>query len=280
MLCINQVTNYTQNMPTVQRRSDTVAFKGLQRDFVQLSTSAKKSGLGGICDKIFEFFTLKTFQSDFKSLFLRNDIPLEETRNIIKRYKLIGEKSDKIEYAEALYRETKRLFGFEGVDLPLVFESGTTSKAGTIVGGSKCLMHEVTICPDLTREEIHKNIFHELRHVKQNYYSASLDYPAYLNSVFDRLRPILPKDTPENDIQLAIYIAADQMINRWGNFTIGNIPQKDIGFAKKCLLAHQNYVNPHVDRDAYYRNFLEQDAYGSEFKFDEVYQRIKSVKIS
>lgn len=288
MLCINPVINSSQKIQTAHRQPNSFAFKGLPRDVLQISKMPKKSVLGGFLDKVSAFLgvkgktitsdELKTFQSDFQSLFLREDISVEETQNIIKRYKAIEKISDKIEYANAFYQETKRNFGFEHIDLPLKFERGQESKIGTTVGGSKKLMHEVVISPDIKGDKLCRTIFHELRHVKQNYYAASLDHYAYLKSVFDKLRGKLPEGATENDLQLAMYLAGGKMIKRWGSLTPNNIPSKDMEFAKKCLDSHKNYVNPHDDKQSYFENFLEQDAYSSEFKFEKLYGIIKSKK--
>lgn len=289
MLRINPVISPVQNVQTVNRQPNSVAFKGLPRDVLQISNLPKKSVLSGFLDKVSEFLgvkgktitsdELKTFHSDFQTLFLREDISIEDTQNIIKRYKKIEQIRDKIEYAKAFYQETKRNFGFENIDLPLKFERGEKSKVGTTVGGSKKLMHEVVISPDVKGDKLRRTIFHELRHVKQNYYAASLDHYAYLNSIFDKLRGKLPEGATERDLQLAMYLSGGKMIKRWGKLTPDNIPQKDMEFAKKCLNSHKNYVNPHDNKQAYFENFLEQDAYSSEFKFEKLYNRIKSGKI-
>lgn len=286
MLCVNPIVNSTPNVQAAHRQPNNLVFKGLPKDLVQLSSSSKKSACS-VFDKIFEFLgiksksitsrELKIFQSEFQSLFLRGDISAEETMGIIERYRAIENIADKTQYANAFYRETKKDFGFEHIDLPLRFKSGKQSGAGTTVGGSKTLMHEVEISPDLSREKLPINIFHELRHVKQNYYAASLNHAEYLESVFNRLRDKLPESATENDLQCAMYLAGVKMIKRWGKFTPENIPQKDMKYAKKCLNAHKTYVNPHIDKKAYLENFLEQDAYCSEFKFEKLYDRLRNL---
>lgn len=287
MLCINPIINTTPNTKNVNKRSNIISFKGvIPKDVLQIKNTSKNTFsdiLSELVNKVLNINKknitpeiLKIYQSKFQSLFLREDISLEETKNIIKRYKSIEKTEDKIEYAKTFYEETKRNFGFENIDLPLRFQPAKKYKTGTSIGGAKSLMHEVVICPDIDRTKLPQIIFHELRHIKQNYYAANLDFRKYLNCIFNRLRPSLPENTTENDMLMAIYLTADKMVKRWGNFSPKNIPKQDMEYAKKCLNAHEHYISPKSELDEYLKNFLEQDAYGSELEFEKLYKKIKN----
>ena len=108
MLCINPIINTTQNTKNANKRSKIISFKGvLPKDVLQIKNTSKNTISGILSEWVNKVLNinkknitpeiLKIYQSKFQSLFLREDISLEETKNIIKRYKSIEKTEDKAE---------------------------------------------------------------------------------------------------------------------------------------------------------------------------------------
>lgn len=289
------IRNCILNTPTTpisfqkpQRQVAPVTFKGgLAKDVVQISSKTSKSLLENLGNTISAVLGLKEvatpeklkgFQKEFQNLFLREDISLEETKNIIKNYQKIAKIKDDRDFVQAIYNELKSNYGFGHVDLPLEFRTLQKSDKGTTIASTNVVMNRVFIHPDIRREKAPQVLFHELRHVKQNFFAACYDIMAYVDGIIKRIRPNLKNENiPEGAVIEAKTKLAAGMMNRWGMLVRPRVPKSNLEYAKTCLDAHINYVSPHKDLDIYLKNFLESDAYGADAQFAKVHKKAKKL---
>lgn len=286
----------TSNKPKQQNKATPVAFKGgLVTDVVQVASKSNKSILGTFDKVLYSVLGIKKtatpeilekFQKEFQNLFLREDISINETRNIIKNYQEIAKIKDDKKFTHEIYTELKKNFGFGHVDLPLEFRELQKTKAGTTIASSNVVMTNVSIHPDIKREKAPQVLFHELRHTKQNFLAACYDVKAYVDGIIMRLMPDLANEALTKGYNLSkesidegkLRIMAS-MMNRWGMLVRPRVPKSTMGYAKQCLEAHINYTNPHKNFDNYINNFLEKDAYSADAQFEKIHKMSQKIKI-
>jgi len=211
---------------------------------------------------------LKDINTRFKKLFLREDITLEDTKNMINEYLALESIQDNKEYAKAVYEVAKKNYGFKDIDLPLVFMKGEPlGKNKKIGGGASRTLHQIKIDSTQTKESFLSTIHHELRHVKQYYYSACLDKEMYCkNAVIAGIREINErrKDkiiiNTENLDKTVINNVIDDITSRWGELSPEKVPEQYKVWASIMLDTLKDYVPPQVNINEYRNHLQEKDA--------------------
>ena len=204
-------------------------------------------------------------QKTFKEVFLREDLTEKEALEMLNRYKeieKIGITGTKEEYALKLFDEAKRNYGFGDIKLPLYLEKNVEKSSGCISAASTYDdMLGVEIFSDIDKNKLVDVIHHELRHVKQKYFSCCLDEKGYFKIYaknFIQDRPFI-KPTEKN-LETAALNALDDAKKIWKEFSRKNLPDKYEDYAKKCLENYRNYTDGLVNFNKYQNQFMEEDA--------------------
>lgn len=222
---------------------------------------------------------LPMVRDKFQEVFMRDDIDIKETSKMLDRYrnieksKITGNKED---YIAALFKEAKKNFGFENVNIPLHIND-EIEKNPECAGYTKDLMQfgiHIKLNP---KKMSHMNIIHhELRHEKQNYLAINYNKEDYIKTSFkavyeraltnkkDFMHNMIKNKTFEEYFDEMKDIAKDdlfQIEKMYGKLDRANLREKDIPFAKKCLDAKHTRVDGKENYKEYKKNFLEKDAF-------------------
>ena len=225
---------------------------------------------------------IKNIQKAFQESFMRDNITIDETREILKRYKEIEKIKDDKEYAKALFKEAKKNFGLEKSNIELVFKEHKNAN-----GYCNRTNNEISITPNCSRSHMLDTIHHEFRHAKQHNAIYNL-YPeeyvgvralveSYAEKIIDLNKDIKPEDLNIEELwskalkefqEKGIDLTDKQMQERINhhrellkkNFVEESIPDKYKEWAKKCKDGARNYVSHDKNLVEYWNNFTEKDA--------------------
>ena len=245
------------------------------------------AGLIGVCAAIYGLavhginrISPKKLQRMLNDIYMRDDITVDEAKNIAKHFKELGKIKDKEEYADKAFEYVKKLFGLG--DKPIEFKAVKTDKKS--IGGCHIDNSEINIKYDnkTTNKELLALIHHELRHAKQHWLSFN-QYPEYAREMM--IKPTF-KDHISEDSEIAKYVDGlidkgitsvnellkhvsekfgymiDERINEYfGKLSPDNVPEKYKEFAQKCMENEKNYIKMEENDKAYRQQFVEADAY-------------------
>ena len=245
--------------------------------------------LGGICavgvagvllHKIINKPTIEKAQKAFKEIFVRDDITLKETKEILTQYKEIEKITDNQEYIKKLFELAKKNFGLSHTNITIEIKD-----LGKGYIGASDAIGNLTISSKANRKGMVNFIHHELRHSKQHDIMISENVEKYAYNVFKRkstietfkqrglYQPIYEavKQAPtakamsEKQIdEVVISILAerygDSMIAKFTEQGLGAIKYKNLDkeFVEKLFNASSNYNPTNIIK--YHFNFLEKDA--------------------
>lgn len=245
--------------------------------------------IGGICaagiagvllHKITNKPTIEKAQKAFKEIFVRDDISIKETKEILAQYKEIEKISDNQEYIKKMFEFAKKNFGLSHTNITLKIED-----LGKNTLGASDAIGNLTISSKANRKGMVNFIHHELRHSKQHDIMISENVQKYAYNVFKR------KSTIETFKQHGLYqpiydavkqtatakamsekeineIVIDILAERHGKSMIAELKKQGLGaikyenlgkdFVEKLFNASSNYNDTNPIK--YYFNFLEKDA--------------------
>ena len=191
--------------------------------------------------KKYQVKNIKNIQKAFQETFMRDDITVEQTKEMLKRYKEIEKIKDREEYIKALFEEAKKNYGFEKNPIKLIFEDKKGSN-GFCKGDNSA----ICITPSCSRSRILNTMHHEFRHAKQHLYSQPERYfRDKLNNIMDAYIDKNQSITPEKAIELLRQEVIPEKYQEWAN---------------KCRTARANYAGMEKDFVATWNNFMEVDA--------------------
>ena len=136
--------------------------------------------------------SLEKVAKNFSEIF-RKEISAEESKNLIKQYQEVFKINDKDEFCKKLYEQIKKDYGYEKLDIPLVFEKFEAREDGKIAvahwnhfNGNVAINTEFldSLPRNLKfkdKEEIMQAITHELQHTKQGEYAFRTNSTEYLD---------------------------------------------------------------------------------------------------
>lgn len=259
--------------------------------------------------KKYQVKNIKNVQKAFQKTFMRDDITVEQTREMLKRYKEIEKISNREEYAKALFNEVKKNYGLEKSNIKLVFEdmknaSGFCARDNSVI----------SITPHCSRSHIINTMHHEFRHAKQHnmVYNA---YPEFAEKnekiqviVSELVQNLVSKNInlkPEDVNSKKLWEQAEKIYNEKGfklteknkelyeyykspriaNFVPEKIRDKDREFVDRCKNAIDNYTSMDENFIKYFDNFTEKDARkagntverfvrGNAFDYANIYDKI------
>ncbi len=215
---------------------------------------------------------IKNIQKSFKEIFMRDDITVEQTREVMKRYKEIEKITDREEYAKALFEEVKKNYGMEKSNIKLIFENQEGA-------GGFCRRDNsaISITPATTKKEMMNIMHHEFRHAKQhevlyNVYpekakaacmreARARDWDEIVDNYIDQHHNgVSPEELNEVANRLMNEAVEKRIKINFGTLDKKNISDKYLEYAEKIKNASENYVHGRDDVLGYWNNFTEVDA--------------------
>jgi len=218
-------------------------------------------------------------QKMFQQAFLRDDISIKETKEILKRYKEIEKIGDNEEYIKALYEQAIKDYRLGHLSFSLSVED---LKKGTL--GAMNPAGVFTISKNAKRKDIKNIVFHEFRHAKQNDIMAATDMDRYVSGILNRANTektlknsalykdsleLLRKQGVDGEKYLLDFVKdhyKPQMIKKFQDSGYGKceIPTGAdfTDFVNKLFAGHESYVDTDglLSLYKYHTNFLEKDA--------------------
>ena len=215
---------------------------------------------------------IKKAQKVFQNAFMRDDISVEETKQILERYRNINEIKETDKFIDALFLEAKKNFGLDNSNIKI---EHTSMKKG-IAGLADAYLGVIKINSDLTSRSKYINfIHHELRHFKQQYLAANLSFEDLIQSQIDGIAASNCEQAIKEYAQLSGTKRAMErdLLHTFNlsRFDISNVPERLRSFAKKVIDTNKDTVqlelnvknNPSdkVSYKAYRKCFIEDDAF-------------------
>ena len=207
--------------------------------------------------KKFQVKNIKNVQKAFQDVFMRDDITIDDARNILKDYRKIEKISNRKKYIQALFEAAKKNYGFGHSNIKLVLEKGEK-----IHGFCPNDNSAIYITPNAPKKFLLNVMHHEFRHAKQHLYAT----PEFTN--LDQIFEILFKNTDKIRLQ-SILKDTDNIhkTKEWQNAVKilrakknQNIPVKYKEWADKCSDNIYHYISAKKNIVAYWNNYVEQDA--------------------
>ncbi len=186
---------------------------------------------------------IKNIQKAFQEVFMRDDITLNQTREIMNRYKNIEKIENKEEYIKAMFKEAKKNFGFENSSIKLVIDKLKYANGQCTNNNSYIIINT-----DISRRQILDTIHHEFRHAKQNYLANP---EKYHRAELDKLveEAIDNGNTETNLLEQCI----EQLRNKI-------VPAKYKNWTENIRNGFNNYLGIGKDFVGTWNNIVEQDA--------------------
>ena len=246
-------------------------------------------------------------QKTFQEVFMRDNITKEETIALLKRYKKIQKIENKEEYAKAVFEEAKQNFGFKDKPIKLIFKDLSNSEAR---GGCHLLNDLIeTDLKKGSKETLLGHIHHELRHAKQHEimfnefpeyaqekalnkflrpkagceekakeailgkisFEEIFEYPEIAKYYYDDCLGKVSLDEADQKTIQKFKGKIDELLKKYfGELSPENVPSKYKEFARKCKANNMNYINIDIDKKAYRKQFVEDDAYQIENKIHKL----------
>ena len=214
---------------------------------------------------------IKNIQKSFQEIFMRDDITVEQTREMMKRYKEIEKITDREEYAKALFEEVKKNYGMEKSEIKLIFENKE--------GANGFCRHDnsvISITPSCSRERMLNTMHHEFRHAKQNELINHLDpmmmkdisnreaFKAELSEMAEEYIDKHPGDSFEDAMSFANKMIKElrtkRMNENFAKLDRSKMSNHEYEYIEKIKDARLNHVNHNDDLLGYWNNFNEIDA--------------------
>lgn len=268
---ISSISNYNY-YPQIQRSANNKTGKlaftennskadTFENDNKKLSTTAKVGlsvlGLGlaalgtvyGI--RKYNVKNIKNIQKAFQETFMRDDITVEQAREMMKRYKDIEKIQNREEYAKALFAEAKKNFGFENSPIKLVFEESPSNF--NAAGWCKRDNSAICITPECSRKEMLNTMHHEFRHAKQHKYLGTPD--TLLKYAEDRVWKMFDDSVL---MEMSPIDRAKKIVSDFYKLQADEAPEHLKEWVAKCGEGASNYTLENFDK--YWNNFTERDA--------------------
>ena len=210
---------------------------------------------------------IKNIQKSFREIFMRDDITVEQTREMMKRYKEIEKITDREEYAKALFEEVKKNYGMEKSNIKLVFED----KNGA-AGFCKHDNSAISITPSCSRKRMLNTMHHEFRHAKQNELINHLD-PAMMNreafkaelseiadEYIDKHPAVSLEDAMSHGEKMIRELRTKRMNEYFAKLDRSKMSQQEYEYIEKIKNSRLNHVDSNDNLIGYWNNFNEIDA--------------------
>ena len=127
---------------------------------------------------------INNIQKAFQDVFLRDDISIEETKAMLKRYKEIEKIKDKKEYTKALFEEAKKNYRMDDTNYKLAFDLPCKGAKG-YYGFCRYNDETISISSKCPRSHLLNTMHHEFRHALQNRVAKHSDENIKVKSLMD-----------------------------------------------------------------------------------------------
>lgn len=227
---------------------------------------------------------LPKVQNTFKDVFMRDDLTLEQTKQMLNEYKQLAYKRvDKNvsaeDYAKSLFETATKNYGLEHAGIKLEFKPLNDTKAG---GLWNMIGNKVVLGDKSSKNFIFGALHHELRHAKQSQAifesltGTEID-EHIVNKAYEQMKRYQNMDNIDMETFKKEFCTPD-VIEAAKKTLSGKLcrkgikpSEKEVEYAKKMSEAQINYVDLDTNEALYWTNGLEQDARHAETTMNELF---------
>lgn len=231
---------------------------------------------------------INNIQKAFQDVFLRDDISIEETKAMLKRYKEIEKIKDKKEYTKALFEEAKKNYRMDDTNYKLAFDlpcKGAKDYYGFCDDTNKI----ISISSKCPRSHLLNTMHHEFRHSVQHRVAKQSDEAVKVRSLADiyfdeKIHELRGKEAELETITNIDYVKktlkksceelkkngypkTEKATKRYNYFKSKNgkefsVPAKHLEWIYKCIEGHMlsEKCMPDDSYLKYFKQFVEKDA--------------------
>ena len=175
--------------------------------------------------------SLEALKKDFSEIF-RREVKIDEIPEMLKKYKELMKIEDPKEYCEKMYKQVKKDYGYENLnlDLALLEETGGQLGGGWHSGQGTFMIFYKNVMKNfdgkfnkITKARFLDIFFHEFQHVKQSEYCMRTNPEKYFeaiskeetitNNYINAIRTILSRDDLINQAAKNMNITREEYIN-------------------------------------------------------------------
>ena len=251
--------------------------------------------------------SIEKVAKNFSEIF-RKEVSADEAQKMVKNYDELLKIKDKDEFCKKAFEQVKKDYGYEKLDLPLIFKNEKTNAAAAFNHTDGCIYlynREMK-----SNKFILENLIHEFKHVQQAEYGYRTSIEKLLDAAHKRNGRHVIASIIENEEKLA-------EVAKLNNKTPQEYKEELLKFAKnednfidirkngkegfdrnkqkevydrlfsslspfkldsenykqglKYIDARAKYIPPEIDEVLYKNNLLEKDAYATGDKLKEIY---------
>lgn len=249
--------------------------------------------------------SIEKVAKNFSEIF-RRDVSKDEAQKMVKNYDELLKIKDKDEFCKKAFEQVKKDYGYEKIDIPLIFENTKTNIAAGFNHTDGCIY--VYNKEMSSNKYILASLIHEFKHAQQAEYGYRTSIEKLLDAVHKNSGRHAIKNIIENEKLLASIAKAqnktskeykeellklakteDLFVNVGGKESFDRNKRKEVYdrlFSSlspfkldsenykqglKYIEAEAKYIPSGIDEVLYKNNLLEKDAYATEDKFKEIY---------
>ena len=231
---------------------------------------------------------INNIQKAFQDVFLRDDISIEETKAMLKRYKEIEKIKDKKEYTKALFEEAKKNYRMDDTNYKLAFDLPCKG-AKNYYGFCSYNDETISISSKCPRSHLLNTMHHEFRHSIQHRIAKQSDEALKIRCLVDLQYDEDIKRIGDNEVELKklqnydyvelLLKKAKEKLKKYGfvktaentkrldfykknNEKPFSVPEKYSEWKDKCIEAefYSQYCSPDNNYIKYFKQFVEKDA--------------------
>lgn len=231
---------------------------------------------------------INNIQKAFQDVFLRDDISIEETKAMLKRYKEIEKIKDKKEYTKALFEEAKKNYRMDDTNYKLAFDLPCKG-AKNYYGFCSYNDETISISSKCPRSHLLNTMHHEFRHSIQHRIAKQSDEALKIRCLVDLQYDEDIKRIGDNEVELKklqnydyvelLLKKAKEKLKNYGfvktaentkkldfykknNEKPFSVPEKYSEWKDKCIEAefYSQYCSPDNNYIKYFKQFVEKDA--------------------
>ncbi|MEI8377948.1 MAG: hypothetical protein WCF95_05360 [bacterium] len=221
------------------------------------------------------------FQEKFKQIFRRN-FSKENSEQMLQKYKEIYQIEDKNEFIVKAFKQVKKDYGYETLDLELKTHD-SPAQVGTTKASGAYYPDFIFISSNSEKENILGRLAHEFNHIRQDEYVYRLGHDIWVDATMQKsiLRTSELEGTSSlstrrlNDLKIEVNRLAGYMKNRFGYWPQFKEGTPEYIQAEKYL--EEKKLNSPYVTDSYKNNLLEQESVSVGNLMREVAENIKKM---
>lgn len=221
------------------------------------------------------------FQEKFKQIFRRN-FSKESSEQMLQKYKEIYQIEDKNEFIKKAFKQVKKDYGYETIDLELKIHD-SPAQVGTAKASGAYYPDFIFISSNSEKENILGRLAHEFNHIRQDEYVYRLGHDIWVDATMQKaiLRTTQLEGASSlstrrlNELKNEVNRLSGYMKNRFGYWPKLKEGTPEYIQAEKYLEA-KKLNSPYVS-ESYANNLLEQESLSVGNLMKEVAENIKKM---